>query len=256
VKRVAAVALLLVSVSCTSDGGTYRPPGISQKGGPQSGAQLYLRDCAWCHARDGTGTDNGPNIVSGAGGAAAADFVLSTGRMPISDPEHSMKPGPTIYSDDEIDGIVAYVRGLEPDGPDVPPIDLAGADLNEGLVLYQENCAACHSTTGIGGALTQGGADRDTSPIAPHLLESTATEVAEATRIGPGTMPVFGEEVFDSEQLESIVAYVMYLQNPDDRGGASIGRIGPVAEGAIGWLVGLGLLLAFSRWIGTKRGEQ
>ena len=68
-------------------------------------------------------------------------------------------------------------------------------------------------------------------------------------------MPVFNEDVFDHEDLEAIVAYVEYLKNPDDRGGAGIGRIGPVAEGAIGWLVGLGLLFVFIRWIGTKRGE-
>jgi hypothetical protein len=34
-----------------------------------------------------------------------------------------------------------------------------------------------------------------------------------------------------------------------------VGRVGPVIEGAIGWIVGLGLLVIFVRWIGTKRGE-
>ena len=33
------------------------------------------------------------------------------------------------------------------------------------------------------------------------------------------------------------------------------GVIGPVVEGAVGWLVGLGLLLLVIRWIGTKAGE-
>jgi quinol---cytochrome-c reductase cytochrome c subunit len=88
--------------------------------------------------------------------------------------------------------------------------------------------------------------------IAPGLEAATPTEVAEAMLTGPGPMPVFGAETFPKEELDSIVRYVAYLQNPDDRGGADIGRIGPVAEGAVGWIVGLGLVLVLTRWLGTR----
>jgi ubiquinol-cytochrome c reductase cytochrome c subunit len=81
-------------------------------------------------------------------------------------------------------------------------------------------------------------------------------EIAEAMRVGPGTMPVFGETAFTDEEVDAIVRYVVYLQEPEDRGGLAIGRVGPVAEGAVGWIVGLGAMLLLARWIGTKTGER
>jgi ubiquinol-cytochrome c reductase cytochrome c subunit len=61
---------------------------------------------------------------------------------------------------------------------------------------------------------------------------------------------------FDSAEVDDIVAYVAHLQSGGNEGGWSIGRIGPVAEGAIGWLIGLGSMLLVIRWIGTKVGER
>ena len=69
-------------------------------------------------------------------------------------------------------------------------------------------------------------------------------------------MPAFGPGVLNADGLDAIGRYVEYLKSPDDRGGAPIGRIGPVAEGAVGWVLGLGSLVLFIRWVGTKRGEQ
>ena len=68
---------------------------------------------------------------------------------------------------------------------------------------------------------------------------------------GEGAMPRFP---LDESDLNAVARYVAYLQAPLDEGGAPIGRIGPVAEGAIGLLVALGVLLALSRWIGTREG--
>lgn len=257
--------LIFVAFAACNYGGNqddvYRPPGVTVAENATSGEQLYLRDCAWCHGSDGTGTERGPQILEGTNGPAFMHFVLSSGRMPLGSPDERMTRGATIYTDEEIDELVAFVEGLGTEGPDIPDLDLADADLAHGGVLYQENCAACHSTTGIGGALTEG--TRSTTEagpgrrriVIPPVTDATAVQVAEAIRVGPGTMPVFGEETFDDEDLDAIVAYVEYLKDPDDRGGASVGRIGPVAEGAIGWIVGLGLLLVFIRWIGTKRGD-
>ncbi|MEA2446602.1 MAG: ubiquinol-cytochrome c reductase cytochrome c subunit [Actinomycetota bacterium] len=240
----------------------YRPAIVAQPTSMPDGKQLFLRDCAWCHGNSGEGTDYGPDIVTDTNGPALVDFVLSSGRMPLGNPQQLMARGPTAYSRRQIDEIVAFTRSLGAPGPEVPSVSLDGGDLVHGGELYQENCAACHSTTGIGGALTQGAAadssaleHRRTSVIAPPVVDATGVEVAEAIRVGPGTMPVFGAETFDEDDVTSIVRYIEYLKDPDDRGGAPIGRVGPVAEGAIGWVIGLGLLLLFVRWIGTKRGE-
>jgi ubiquinol-cytochrome c reductase cytochrome c subunit len=80
--------------------------------------------------------------------------------------------------------------------------------------------------------------------------------VGEAVRTGPDAMPVFGPGVVNNDGLDAIARYVEYLESPDDRGGAPIGRIGPVAEGAVGWVLGLGSLVLFIRWVGTKRGQR
>ena len=60
----------------------------------------------------------------------------------------------------------------------------------------------------------------------------------------------------DEQEVNAIARYVRYLQSPDDEGGAPIGRIGPVAEGAVALAVGLAALLLAIRWIGTRTGER
>jgi len=256
------VAVLLVSCDYgRNEEQIYRPPGVARAEDAHTGEELYLRDCAWCHGRDAKGTTRGPQILAGTNGPAFMHFVLSTGRMPLDRPEERMTRGETLYTEREIDELVTYVESLGTEGPEIPDPSLEGADLSHGLVLYQENCAACHSTTGIGGALTEGvRATVDRGPgrrriVIPPVTDATPVQIAEAIRVGPGTMPVFNEDIFDEEDLDAIVAYVEYLKNPEDRGGAGVGRIGPVVEGAIGWVIGLGLLLFFIRWIGTKRGD-
>lgn len=213
---------------------------------------VYLRDCAWCHGERGQGSVYGPGLIGV--GTASVDFMLSTGRMPI--PEPVPFPGaqidraPPAYGPGLIEDLVDYVATFGPPGPEIPVLDLDEASLAEGEDLYQDNCAACHSTTGTGGALTSG-------LVAPELEGLTATEIAEAIRIGgsglnTGNMPQFGPEALTDEQLSALVRYVLYLQDPDDRGGAPLERLGPVAEGFVALAGGLLILLLFVRWIGRR----
>jgi len=223
---------------------------------PERGRVLYLRDCAWCHAADGSGAGRGPDLISGTNGAAFTDFMLSTGRMPINDPSERTRLSPPSYNPSEIEDLVTYVVTLGGDGPPIPEVDPEAGNLALGLELYQENCAACHSTTGVGGALAEGPDPFDPSLIAPALTRSTPVEIAEAMQVGPGTMPVFGRDTLASTEVDSIVRYLGHLQNPDDRGGLPLGHVGPVTEGALGWLVGVGGALLIVRLIGTRVGEE
>jgi len=119
----------------------------------------------------------------------------------------------------------------------------AAGRLAEGEQLYQENCAACHSATGTGGALTSG-------QTAPSLAQATPVQVAEAIRVGPGAMPKFPPQALNDPQVDSVAAYVGHLQDSGDRGGYGLGRIGPVTEGLVAWVVGLGLLILIVRRLG------
>src|SRR5207237_539614 len=80
-------------------------------------------------------------------------------------------------------------------GPPVPVPPGTPPSLAHGAELYLENCAACHSSTGIGGTLSaaqRSGAPDTGGPetFAPPVTSSSREEVAEAIRVGPGTMPV------------------------------------------------------------------
>jgi ubiquinol-cytochrome c reductase cytochrome c subunit len=238
----------------------FRPP-AEPVTGPDAGNELYSRDCGWCHGGRAQGTSRGPDLISGTNGRAFTHFMLTTGRMPIDHPRQLMTRREPVYETSEIDAIVEYVASFGAPGPEIPELDLETGDLGLGSALYEENCAACHSTTGVGGALTEGSADdisgvvgRDPGFIAPTLRNSSPTEVAESILVGPGTMPVFA--TFSDDELNSLVRYVTYLQDPADEGGAPIGRIGPVAEGAVGWIIGLGALVLLLRWIGTRARRQ
>jgi ubiquinol-cytochrome c reductase cytochrome c subunit len=177
--------------------------------------------------------------------------------MPIDDPDEPIRPRDTPYDDEEIAALVAYIdEEFDQPGPAIPDVVAADGGLAQGRDVYEQQCAACHATTGIGGAMLLQRDGRTTGIVIPDLAASGPVDVGEAVRTGPGAMPVFGPGVVSNDELDSLARYVDYLREPDDRGGAPIGRIGPVAEGAVGWVVGLGILLWFIRWVGTKRGEQ
>lgn len=215
------------------------------------GRFLYQRDCAWCHGERGQGTRNGPNLQGV--GAASADFELSTGRMPIPNVQEQPLRADPVYTPEQIRALTEVVAGFGP-GPEIPEVDLASADLGEGAELYEIHCAACHSSTGIGGALTSG-------LLAPDVLHSTPVQIAEAIRIGgaglrSGNMPRFGPETFTDEQLNAVVAYTVYLQNPENPGGAALGRVGPVMEGLVAWVAGMLPLLVFVIWLGKRTASK
>ena len=52
--------------------------------------------------------------------------------------------------------------------------------------------------------------------------------------------------------IDSIARYVHSTQSPDDRGGWGIGRIGPIPEGMVAWLLAAAALLLIARLIGER----
>lgn len=267
--RAAGLLVLLAGVAvagCGYIGGgvkpyrppvNYPPPPTAGGGGAADpGRYLFMRDCAYCHGDDGKGTSRGVDLTAGAGGPALVDFVLRTGRMPVEDVVEQMQARKPVYDKAEIDAIVAFVRTqIRAPGPEVPHLDIGQGNLAAGQQVYQEHCASCHATTGIGGAMLRHVEGKAKGVVIPNFGHSDARAIADAVRTGPGSMPVFGERAISDEELNSLVRYVVYLQDPADPGGAPIGRVGPVVEGAVGWLVGLGTLVIVIRWIGTKAGE-
>jgi ubiquinol-cytochrome c reductase cytochrome c subunit len=247
---VAAAGLLLIASSAMASV-TGAPPeaGAAPQvtvpvppGEVRAGRELFQVACTTCHGLNGEGSSRGPSLRDV--GAASADFYLTTGRMPLDNPGEQTQRKPPAYTRRQIRQLVAYVASLGP-GPAIPAVDASAGHLSEGGELYLNNCAPCHSAAGAGGAL-------GASSYAPRLDEATATQVAEAVRIGPGAMPLFGPEVLDEGQLASVIRYVEYLRDPEDPGGLGLGHLGPIPEGFVAWVVGLGLVVVAIRWIGTR----
>lgn len=233
IRRTAAfaiVAYVLVAAAC----------GASET---RSGQALYETRCSSCHGVRFGGSSIAPPLTGV--GAAAVDFWLSTGRMPAMVPQNvqAMHATPQ-FSPAQIDAIVRYVTTASPGGPPIPHLD-AVAGVTRGRALYAENCQACHGAMGQGGDVGYG-------YIAPSLYRASAIQTAEAIRTGPGPMPRFGPAALSQRDLDALAGYVAFLQTEQhDPGGFNLGNVGPVAEGLVAWVFGLGTLLGVIRWIGS-----
>jgi ubiquinol-cytochrome c reductase cytochrome c subunit len=130
-------------------------------------------------------------------------------------------------------------------GPTLPSGNLQAGDLAQGGELFRLNCASCHNFVGEGGALSSGKA-------APSLQKSDDLTIYTAMLTGPENMPVFGDDQLTPAQKRSIIDYVQTIKAQADPGGAGIGRIGPVSEGLVIWVVGIGALMFGIFWMGSK----
>jgi ubiquinol-cytochrome c reductase cytochrome c subunit len=211
------------------------------------GTVLYNQRCASCHGLGGEGTQRGPAINSV--GPADVDFQLSTGRMPLRSEWYADTHRKPAFSAGDIDAIVRHVAALPPGGgPPVPTV--RAGDTRPGRELYLTHCSACHSAAGAGAVLSDG-------RIAPSLERATPTQIGEAIRVGPGLMPAFGPRVLSDRDVDALAGYIAVLQNNRgnlDKGGWSLWRLGPFPEGAVGWVIGLGLLVLLVRRLGTRAG--
>lgn len=209
------------------------------------GRQLFLEGCASCHGLEAQGTATGPTLVGV--GAAAVNFQVSTGRMPLVAPGAQAPSKENIYSDEDVAALAAYVASLAP-GPAIPTaeqLDYANADPAYGGELFRINCSQCHQAGGEGGALTQG-------KYAPSLMQATPQDIYEAMLTGPQSMPVFSDAQIPTEDKQAIIAYVRSLQESPNPGGLSLGRFGPVTEGVFLATALFAGLLAAAVWIGIK----
>jgi ubiquinol-cytochrome c reductase cytochrome c subunit len=208
------------------------------------GRTLFLDGCSSCHGDDARGVaGQGPSLYGT--GAAAADFYLSTGRMPLANPHDEPTRSHPDYGRADIAALVAYVAALGP-GPAIPAVDVAAGQVNAGMEAFTEHCAGCHQVGAAGGIVT--------GATAPALNNSdvTPTQIAEAIRVGPYVMPAFGRGEISDQEVNDIARYVVSTQHPRDSGGWGIGHIGPIPEGMIAWLLAASALVLVARLIGER----
>ena len=246
----AALLLGLAVVAALYSAFTGHSGGAQAAAGGQSqineGKALFQATCSSCHGLDAQGTSQAPSLIGA--GAAAVDFQMSTGRMPAKDigPEEPQKP--VTFTKQQIYAIAAYVASLGggPAIPDAQQVSTAGANTGLGSQLYNANCAQCHNAGMSGGALTYG-------KYAPSLVAATPTEIYEAMLTGPEAMPVFPDGTLSPQAKRDIIAYIEETKVEPNPGGFSLGRTGPVTEGLVIWLGGLGFLIICALWITARR---
>ncbi|WP_296664437.1 c-type cytochrome [Demequina sp.] len=236
---IAGIAAAVSTASSANAATTTSADDVSE------GQKLFAANCASCHGLGAEGQDGVAPSLIGVG-AAAVDFQVGTGRMPMqaSGPQAIAKR--TQFSQAEISQLAAFVASLGA-GPAIPTaeqVDPALGDAANGMQLFRTNCAMCHGSVGGGGALSQG-------KFAPNLWETTPTHIYEAMLTGPQSMPVFNDANITSEGKRDIISYLK-AQDEGSPGGLRLGTIGPVAEGLWGWFLVLGLVVASTVWIGAR----
>ncbi|EST34752.1 cystathionine beta-lyase [Streptomycetaceae bacterium MP113-05] len=252
---LAALVVLLFALAAT--GGLYATfaPADEAKAATKSGQslaikegkKLYLVGCSSCHGKGGQGSSDGPSLAGV--GAAAVDFQVGTGRMPLQQPGPQAVKKPKVYSQAEIDQLAAYIASLGP-GPSVPTEEQynpEGADIANGGELFRTNCAQCHNFTGEGGALSEG-------KFAPDLNDVEPKYIYEAMQSGPQAMPSFPDTVLPASGKKDIAAYLHEVNSDEAEspGGFKLGGLGPVAEGLFAWVFGLGAMIGLAIWVAAR----
>lgn len=208
------------------------------------GKKLFASNCATCHGLALTGSPTGPSLVGV--GAAAVDFQVDTGRMPLAQDAPQAAVKQRIFSKKQTLQMAAYVASISP-GPGLPPADrltLTG-DATHGAELFRVNCAMCHNVAGAGGALTEG-------KYAPNLQKTTPAHIYEAMLTGPQNMPVFNDQNITPQDKQDIITALKATNADAGIGGFELGSLGPVAEGLFLWIFGLGAIIAFTVWLTAK----
>jgi ubiquinol-cytochrome c reductase cytochrome c subunit len=228
--------VLLVTALALAAPASANSPGVVHA---RTGAELYAANCARCHGPHGEGYQ-APKLQGV--GARAADFYLRTGAMPLAQVGEQPEPSRVLFTERELRALIRYVAALG--GPPVPTPHPERGSLSEGLKLFTERCAGCHQVAAEGGLVT--------GARVPPLEDATPRQIAEAVRIGPYLMPRFPESAIPSRKLDSIIRYVEYAKHPDNRGGWSLGELGPVPEGIVAWLVAAVVLVGTCLVIGRR----
>ncbi|MCX6430753.1 MAG: c-type cytochrome [Actinobacteria bacterium] len=243
---ISALFLIGTTFSVASAGTSKSANALARTASIDEGRQIFLKGCSSCHGLNAEGGDIAPSLIGV--GAAAVDFQVGTGRMPMADMSQQASRKKPSYNPDEIAALAAYVASLAP-GPEIPSQAVVTYERDgnsaQGGELFRTNCAMCHNFSGQGGALSQG-------KYAPSLMGSTPTQIYEAMITGPQSMPVFGDKVITPADKLSIIKWIKAAQNEPSLGGASLGRVGPVTEGLLVWTLGLGLLIGIAVWLATK----
>ena len=196
----------------------------------RQGRALFLVGCASCHGQNGEGvvtergTQYGPSLAGV--GAAAVDFQVGTGRMPMAQPgcPGAGEGGPLQRRARSASSRRSSPRWapVRPSrrrcyDPNAIPEDEREEAVVRGGEFFRTNCTACHNFAATGGALPDG-------KYAPSLVGVSRKHIYEAMLTGPQQMPVFSDAILTPEEKREIIAYLESIEDSPSYGGSTWAR--------------------------------
>jgi mono/diheme cytochrome c family protein len=182
-----------------------------------AGGRLFADNCSACHGQFGEGGPNpsrpGEIIVP----ISSAEFLKTrddfTLRNIISQgqPNFGMSPFGSAYggplNDDQVDAIVAFIRGWENNPPvELPPEVSSGQAALTGAQIFADVCARCHGPNGEGGI----GPAFNTVEFQNRYGDAALLDVINKGR--EATPMIAWGEIFSPDQLQQLVNYMRSLQ--------------------------------------------
>ena len=197
------------AILASADLSTLSPDDPAYRYGVAGGASVFLANCSQCHGAGAAGVQAAgyPNLLDDAwlwgGTLDDIEYTVRHGIRNDSDPDARWSQMPAfgdLLTDEEISQTVEYVLAMSGQEHD------AGL-AEQGTVLFEEQCSACHGEAGEGirelGAPTLNdaiwlyGGDRE-----------TLTETITYSRFG--VMPAWGPRL-DEDEIKAVTLYLHQL---------------------------------------------
>jgi ubiquinol-cytochrome c reductase cytochrome b subunit len=161
------------------------------------GQRVYREvNCSYCHAINGVGGAIGPDL-SNIASQLNREQITNYLRNPDSMVPNTLHPK-LQFTQDELDALTAYLLTL-------------GAPANyttEAPILFQKNCASCHTINGQGGTegpdLSTVGSRRSINFLEPFISDPRSV-------VPDASMPAF-HNVLTPEQIKDIASYLSSLK--------------------------------------------
>lgn len=212
---------VLVTLALLAFGRT-RGSAQTSGGDVELGARLFAENCAVCHGASGEGrvgatlSKDWPSIRPDL----TVRNIIANGVPGSPMPAWSEANGGPL-SEEEIDGLVAYILTWETGGPRViatpqvisrpaiSPVPDVEGDPNHGATLYDQNCAVCHGTDlqgRVGATLA-----KTWSSIRPDLtIKNTIAQGIEGSPM-PAWSQANGGPLADTD-INDLVAFILSRQ--------------------------------------------